>query len=103
MFEGEMMGKMKEKDLKALRREDVKENNWEISENTAICLYVAIMTDTGNFRFENTSSDALRAAADLIDYGANPNILYKKCYETKTKNDLAAINLEDTHYTTYSR
>lgn len=63
-----------------------KENNWEISKNTAECLYVAIMTDTGNFRFENTSSTAMRAAADLIDYGANPNILYKKCYETKTKN-----------------
>ena len=44
------------------------------------------MTDTGNFRFENTSSNTFRAAADLVDYGANPNLIYKKCYETKTKN-----------------
>ncbi len=63
-----------------------RENNWKISEITAKCLYVAIMTDTGNFRFENTSAEAMRAAADLIDLGANPNILYKKCYETKTKS-----------------
>ncbi len=63
-----------------------KEHNWQITEDAAVCLYVAIMTDTGNFRFENTSSTALRAAADLVDFGANPNILYKKCYETKTKN-----------------
>lgn len=63
-----------------------KKNNWTIDENSAICLYTAIMTDTGNFRFENTSSNSLRAAADLIDAGANPNFIYKKCYETKTKN-----------------
>ena len=63
-----------------------KRNNWEITEDAAICLYTAIMTDTGNFRFENTSSNCLRAAADLIDLGANPNKLYKQCYESKTKN-----------------
>ena len=63
-----------------------RQNNWKISETTAKCLYVAIMTDTGNFRFENTSSAAMRAAAELVDLGANPNILYKKCYETKTKS-----------------
>lgn len=63
-----------------------KKNKWEITQDAAICLYAAIMTDTGNFRFENTSSNALRAAADLVDKGANPNYIYKKCYETKTKN-----------------
>ena len=63
-----------------------KEHGWEIDEDAAVCLYTAIMTDTGNFRFENTSSKTLRAAADLIDKGANPNSIYKKCYETKTKN-----------------
>ncbi|MBQ7126941.1 bifunctional oligoribonuclease/PAP phosphatase NrnA [bacterium] len=63
-----------------------KEYNWEITPDAAICLYVAIMTDTGNFRFENTSSKTLRIAADLIDAGAVPNILYKKCYENQSKN-----------------
>lgn len=63
-----------------------KDNNWEITEDAAICLYTAIMTDTGNFRFENTSPNAMRAAADLIEKGASPNKLYKLCYESKTKN-----------------
>jgi len=63
-----------------------KKNSWKIDTDTAICLYVAIMTDTGNFRFENTTSNVFRAVADLVDKGANPNELYKKCYETKTKN-----------------
>ena len=63
-----------------------KEHDWKITKESAECLYVAIMTDTGNFRFENTSSKSLRAAAELVDLGANPTLLYKNCYETKTKN-----------------
>ena len=63
-----------------------KKNNWEIDKESAICLYTAIMTDTGNFKFENTSSNVFRACADLVEAGANPNYIYKKCYETKTKN-----------------
>lgn len=63
-----------------------KENHWDITPDAADCLYTAIMTDTGNFRFENTSSKVFRAVADLVDIGANPTVLYKKCYETKTKN-----------------
>ncbi len=63
-----------------------KNNSWKITLDTAICLYTAIMTDTGNFRFENTSSSALRAAAELVDIGVNPNKIYKLCYENKSKN-----------------
>ena len=63
-----------------------KKNNWEITNEAAICLYTAIMTDTGNFRFENTSPSALRAAAELIEKGANPTQIYKFCYESKSKN-----------------
>lgn len=63
-----------------------KANNWGIDKDSAIALYTAIMTDTGNFKYENTSAASLRAAADLVDFGANPNYIYKKCYETKTKN-----------------
>ena len=63
-----------------------KSNGWVIDKESAECLYVAIMTDTGNFKYENTTSSAFRAVADLVEKGANPNFLYKKCYETKTKN-----------------
>lgn len=63
-----------------------KKHDWKIDKDSAICLYTAIMTDTGNFRFENTSANSFRAAADLVEAGANPNYIYKQCYETKTKN-----------------
>lgn len=63
-----------------------KKLDWEIDLDMAICIYTAILTDTGGFRFENTSSSVLRAAAELVDIGVNPKELFKKCYETKTKN-----------------
>lgn len=63
-----------------------KKNDWHITDDAAKALYVAIMTDTGNFRFENTSPSTFRAVAELVELGANPNSLYKACYESKTKN-----------------
>lgn len=63
-----------------------KKNGWKLDKDSAICLYTAIMTDTGNFKFENTTANVFRAVADLVEAGANPNLLYKYCYETKSKN-----------------
>lgn len=63
-----------------------KKLNWKISTETAICLYTAILTDTGSFRFDNTSADALKTAADMVTAGANPAEIYKKVYETSSKN-----------------
>lgn len=63
-----------------------KKNNWVITKDAATCLYAAIMTDTGNFRFENTTSSVFAAASNLVEDGANPHDIYKYCYETKTKN-----------------
>lgn len=42
--------------------------------------YVAILTDTGSFRFSNSTPAAHRAAADLIERGARPDGLHRKVY-----------------------
>ena len=41
----------------------------------AMCIYTGISTDTGNFRFSNTSAFTLRAAGDMVEAGAKPNIV----------------------------
>lgn len=48
-------------------------NNWEIVKSAANPLYGGIITDTGRFTFENTSSMSLEAAATLVAAGANPS------------------------------
>ena len=63
-----------------------KNSDWEIDKETAICLYTAILTDTGGFRFDNTTEDVFKAVAELVKLGANPNEIFTHCYELKSKN-----------------
>jgi len=53
----------------------------------AIALYAAIMTDTGSFRYSNTSSKTHRIAAELIDIGVQPYEMHTKIYETSSVQD----------------
>ena len=48
----------------------IKELNVGFTPEIATNLYTAIAIDTGTFRFENTTSESLRIAADLVDAGA---------------------------------
>ncbi len=43
-------------------------------------LYTAILTDTGGFRFKNTTPRCLRVAARLVELGADPERLYRAAY-----------------------
>lgn len=62
-----------------------KNTDWKISLNTAICLYTSILTDTGGFRFDNTTVKTFLTAAELVKIGINPNEIYSNCYESKSK------------------
>ncbi|BFN37958.1 bifunctional oligoribonuclease/PAP phosphatase NrnA [Fidelibacter multiformis] len=47
----------------------------------ATALYVAVMTDTGNFKFSNTRAEDHHMAGDLIAYGIDPYKMYCRIYE----------------------
>ena len=49
-------------------------------EAMARALYIAVLTDTGGFRFTNTSPACLRVAARLVELGAAPEELYRAAY-----------------------
>lgn len=61
-------------------------SGWTIDKETAECLYTAILTDTGGFRFDNTSEEVLSIASNLVKLGANPAEIFSNCYENKSKN-----------------
>lgn len=48
----------------------------QITPDIAEALYVALMTDTGSFRYSNTSAHAHRMAADLISRGVDPQRIH---------------------------
>ncbi|HQU30840.1 MAG: bifunctional oligoribonuclease/PAP phosphatase NrnA [Planctomycetia bacterium] len=57
-----------------------------ITPDIATALYVAIVTDTGRFTHSNTTSEALRAAAFLIEHGARHEEISKNVYNTNPYN-----------------
>ncbi len=56
---------------------------WNITERAATSLLLGLTTDTGCFRFSNTKPAALRAAADLIEMGADHARIIDRAYLSK--------------------
>ena len=52
-----------------------------LTPSIADALYVALVTDTGRFMYENTSAAAHRMAADLIEAGVRPQQAFRRLFE----------------------
>src|SRR5436190_1621477 len=53
---------------------------WPLTAESAQALYVGLLTDTGGFRFSNTTARALRVAAALLEHGVDPEEVYASVY-----------------------
>lgn len=56
----------------------------KIDKRIADCLYAAMITDTGNFRYENTSVKTFVIAAELLKVGVNTHEISTRIYDTKS-------------------
>ena len=52
-----------------------------ISREAAICLYTAIHTDSGSFRYANTTSETHRVVSELLKLGVKPDRVAEGLYE----------------------
>jgi phosphoesterase RecJ-like protein len=52
----------------------------DITPEVARALYTAILTDTGGFRFSNTSPRCHAVAAELLAAGVDPEEMYRRIY-----------------------
>ncbi len=59
----------------------IREADGEISPEEALPIYVSIVTDTGNFRFSNTTPQVLTVAADLVGKGVDVPSVYQQIFE----------------------
>jgi phosphoesterase RecJ-like protein len=57
-----------------------RELDFEMTPHVARSLYAAILTDTGGFRFSNTTPRAHAVAADLLATGVDPEEMYQSVY-----------------------
>jgi len=56
----------------------------DISARAAECLFAAINTDTGSFRYESTSKHTFAIAGDLVHLGVNPAQVSNNLYDNYT-------------------
>lgn len=57
--------------------------NLELPLEVARCVYTSLLTDTGGFKYENTTPETFMLAADLVALGVSPTYEFRACYETK--------------------
>lgn len=63
----------------------------EISYETAYCLFSAIVSDTGSFKYASTSSNTLRIAGELVDRGVKPAEISGKIFDNFSRNRLQLL------------
>jgi len=56
--------------------------NWPLTPEIAANLYVGIMTDTGSFRYRQTTAHTFEIAARLVAAGADPTDLAEACFHS---------------------
>lgn len=64
----------------------------ELSRNDAILLYVALVTDTGSFRYPNTTRFTHEVAADLLRFNISVSKIYERIYESNAFSDVILLN-----------
>src|SRR5690606_1546426 len=64
-----------------------------IDKTIAECIYTGIMTDTGNFRFRNTSASTHKVVANLFEKGIEVDKICNNVFDTQSPNRLKLLGM----------
>jgi phosphoesterase RecJ-like protein len=64
---------------------------YRFDRETALCTYVAIITDTGSFRYSNANREAFTVAGEMIECGVNAWDVAEKLYENQPRKRLELL------------
>lgn len=73
----------------------------KVTADIGTCLYTAIATDCGFFRYANTTASTLHYAADLVDAGAQPQVISEALEQRSIANLITltkVLQTIETHY-----
>ena len=70
-----------------------KEAGVKMTKEVALSLYIAILTDTGSFNYDNTSSATHDIAGELLGYGLDPALVSESVYERRSVKDINLLGL----------
>jgi len=71
----------------------LKAAGYALDYDTALCVYVAIVTDTGSFRYSNADPEAFQVSGELVALGINPWSVAEKLYESQPLKRLELLAL----------
>ncbi len=80
----------------------IREAKIELTREIANNLYLAIVCDTGNFKYSSTTAKTLRVAAELIETGIDFAAISKKIFDTKSFEYLKAYKHGIEHLEIYA-
>lgn len=63
----------------------------EITQDIAVCLYVALCTDSGQFSFPNTTAEAFYAMGDLLETGLDHTYAHRKLYRERDPRQIRLL------------
>lgn len=71
----------------------IMEAGGHISLATATCIYVALLTDTGSFRYSNSNPEAFSIAGKMIEKGVNAWDISSRLYESQPRARIELLSL----------
>lgn len=69
----------------------VKASGRPLSQKVALCVYTAILADTGSFRYSNANPEAFTTAAEMVACGVNPWDVASSLYESQDEKRLRLL------------
>ena len=64
---------------------------YSFDRETALCIYVAVITDTGSFRYSNADREAFTIAGEMIESGVNAWDIAEQLYENQPRKRLELL------------
>lgn len=64
-----------------------------ITKEAALYLYIAILTDTGSFNYDNTSNVTHEIAGELLGYGLDPSAVSEDVFERRSVEDIRFLGM----------
>jgi phosphoesterase RecJ-like protein len=65
----------------------------KVSSDVATCIYTAILSDTGSFRYSNADPEAFRVAGEMVALGVDPWSIASGLYESQNLKRLLLLAL----------
>ncbi|OQY19547.1 MAG: DHH family phosphoesterase [Desulfobacteraceae bacterium 4572_35.1] len=67
--------------------------NYSFSTAVALCIYTAIISDTGSFRYSSANSEAFAVAGEMVAAGVDPWLVAGELYESQEVERLQLLGL----------